>query len=189
MRFVLIYSLIAPLIRRQSRHFPPNSIFFAEWEGFMFRSCLLFLPYNGPFAVRIVMPIVSLICRTVRIKRRFGLAVIIPRRTRYIAVIRTNWSFIPLCTIRSFIISVLFIYGLCDWLFQGITVPVFDGNMGKSEHKALRTDGCDSRGGGHKALKRIEKTRPFLNFKNGRASCWWPLRDSNPWYHRERVVS
>ena len=79
------------------------------------------------------MPIVSVICRTVRIKRRFGL---------YMG------------------------------LFQGITVSVFDGDMGRSEHKALRTEGCGSRGGGYKALKSIEKTRLFLNFKNGRASCW-----------------
>ena len=56
--------------------------FFAEWEGFMFRFCLLFFPYNGCCTVCIVMPIVSVICRTVRIKRRLYLTVIIPCCTR-----------------------------------------------------------------------------------------------------------
>lgn len=59
-----------------------NPICSAKWQGFPFRFCLLFFPYNGCCTVCIVMPIVSLISRTVRIKRRFGLAVIIPRCTR-----------------------------------------------------------------------------------------------------------
>ena len=33
-------------------------------------------------------------------------------------------------------------------LFQGVTVSVFDRDMGRSKHKALRTEGCGSRGGG-----------------------------------------